>query len=52
MFNRPYFLNDKEWYYFDEKEWKYKLTDSAPEKARKSYDEFYRKLEERNMDYG
>ena len=37
----PYFMTNKDWFYFDEAEWKYKLTDSAPEKARKSYAEFY-----------
>lgn len=39
----PYFMKNSEWYYFDEEEWCYKLTDKAPEKARKSYEEFYRK---------
>lgn len=37
----PYFLTNKKWYYFDEDEWCYKLTDKAPEKARKSYKQFY-----------
>ena len=37
----PYFMTNRDWFYFDETEWKYKLTDSAPEKARKSYAEFY-----------
>ena len=38
---KPYFLNNPAWYYFDEDEFCYKLTDKAPEKARKSYQEFY-----------
>ena len=38
---KPYFLKDPSWYYFDEDEVKYKLTDKAPEEARKSYEEFY-----------
>lgn len=39
---RPYFLENEEWYKFNEDEWKYELTDKAPEKARKSYEEFYK----------
>ncbi len=42
---QPYFMENKEWYYFDSKEFKYKLTDKAPEKAKKSYEEFYKELE-------
>lgn len=42
---RPCFMTNKEWYYFDEEECMYKLTDKAPEKARKSYKEFYDLLE-------
>ena len=38
---RPYFMTDPEWYYFDEEEFRYKLTDKAPEKAIRSYGEFY-----------
>ena len=26
---KPYFMNNTEWYYFDEKEFKYKLTDNV-----------------------
>lgn len=38
---KPYFMENEDWYYFDEKEWRYKLTDKAPKKAIESYDEFY-----------
>ena len=38
-------MYNKEWYYFDEADFKYKLTDKATEEARKSYDEYYRNLE-------
>lgn len=38
----PYFLTNKEWYYYDEKEEKFKLTDKATEKAKKSYYESYK----------
>lgn len=41
----PYFLKNKEWFYFDEEEWKYKLTDKATAEAIKSYDEFYKLVE-------
>lgn len=37
----PYFMKNKEWYYFDEEEFKYKLTDKATEEAIKSYKEYY-----------
>lgn len=38
---KPYFMTNKEWFYFDEDDFMYKLTDKAPEEAKKSYDEFY-----------
>ena len=38
----PYFMTNKEWYYFDRKEFRIKLTDKAPEKARQSYEDFYK----------
>ena len=37
---KPYFMKNKEWYYFDKKEYCIKLTDKAPEKAKQSYKEF------------
>ena len=39
----PYFMTNSEWYYYDpdDPDHGYKLTDKAPEKARKSYEEFY-----------
>ena len=41
ILDRPYFMNNPEWYYWDEKEWKYKLTDKAPKEAIDSYNDFY-----------
>lgn len=41
----PYFLSNKEWYYFDENEFCYKLTESATERAKESYEKFYNELE-------
>lgn len=46
--DEPYFMQNKEWYYFDEKECKYFLTDKASKKAVDSYDEFYEALEGNN----
>lgn len=37
----PYFITNKEWYYYDEEEEIYKLTDKATEKAKQSYYEYY-----------
>lgn len=44
MLDMPYFMENKDWYYYDYKEKKYKLTDKAPSKAKRSYDEFYEEL--------
>ncbi len=38
---KPYYLSNKEWYYYDPDERKYKLTEKAPPEAIKSYEEFY-----------
>ena len=38
---KPYFMENSEWFYFDESEWKYKLTKKATKEANKSYREFY-----------
>ncbi len=43
--DKPFFMSNKEWYYFDESDFCYKLTEAAPEKARQSYKEFYDALE-------
>lgn len=37
----PYFMENKEWYYYDEKEEIYKLTNKATKKAKQSYYEYY-----------
>lgn len=44
MLPEPYFMKNKEWYYFDEEAFMYKLTDKAPKKAQESYKEFYDEL--------
>ena len=38
---KPYFLTNKEWYYYDEEEYCWKLTEKAPPEAVKSYKEYY-----------
>ena len=37
----PYFLINKDWYYYDDEEFCYKLTDKATKEAIESYKEFY-----------
>jgi hypothetical protein len=46
----PYFMKNEDWYYFDEVEFKYKLTDKATKEAIKSYEEYYKLLDERIVD--
>jgi hypothetical protein len=46
ILEKPYFMSNKEWYYHDEEIMMYKLTDKANEKAKKSYEEFYKKIGE------
>ncbi len=41
MEEMPFFMKKKEWYYYDTQDKKYKLTNEAPSKARKSYSKFY-----------
>ena len=47
LLKEPYFMKNREWYWHDEDsvdEIECKLTDKAPEEAKKSYKEFYEKL--------
>lgn len=46
MLDMPYFMENKEWYEYDEKQEKYVLTEKATEKAKESYAEYYKELEE------
>ena len=39
--NKPYFLENDNWFYFDEEDWCFKLTDKAPKEAVESYIDFY-----------
>ena len=38
---KPFFMSNKEWLYLDEDKTQYFLTENPPEKAKKSYEEFY-----------
>ena len=38
---KPFFMTNKEWFYFDEDEMQYFLTEKATAEAKKSYEEFY-----------
>jgi len=44
ILDKPYFMENENWYFFDENEFIYKLTDKATEKAQKSYLDFYNTL--------
>lgn len=44
MVDMPYFMNDKKWYKFDYEKRKYILTEEAPEKAKKSYEEYMKEV--------
>lgn len=44
MIDMPYFMTNEEWYYFDYKNRKYMLTDEAPDKAKRSYKNYYKEL--------
>lgn len=43
----PYFMTNKEWFYYDKEEILFKLTDKATEKAKQSYIEFYNMKEDK-----
>lgn len=45
MTDEPYFLSNKDWYFYDEAEFRYQLTDKATDEARESYKEFYDLIE-------
>lgn len=38
---KPYFMNNEEWYYYDEKKFKYVLTNKASQEAIDSYNKYY-----------
>lgn len=40
MIDMPYFMTNKEWYYFDFQKRIFVLTEKAPQRAKESYDEF------------
>lgn len=42
---RPYFMNNKSWYFYDEESEMFKLTDKATKEAIESYNKFYELLD-------
>ena len=50
LIEQPYFLNNKEWYYYDEKNKCYKLTNKAPKEAIESYKKYYKTLDNAILD--
>ena len=44
MLDRPYFMENREWFTYDVQKRRFVLTDKAPEKAKKSYEEYYKAL--------
>ncbi len=38
---KPYFMNNEEWYYYDEQKFKYILTNKASQEAIDSYNKYY-----------
>lgn len=47
---QPYFLSNKDWYYYDEEDFCYKLTDKATKEAIKSYEEYYNNFDDMYID--
>ena len=45
MLDMPFFMTNKDWYFFDGK--RFVLTESAPDKAKESLERFYE--DEKNM---
>ena len=48
IMKEPLFIINDDWYYYDKEEKKFKLTEEGlkNKKVRESYDEYYRELEE------
>jgi hypothetical protein len=45
IFEKPYFMKNEDWFFFDEEECMYRLTEKATEKAKQSYEEYYKQFE-------
>lgn len=52
IMNEPLFLRDNEWHYYDNIECKFKLTEEGLrlKRVKKSYEDFYRELEEQDKE--
>ena len=44
MVDMPYFMENDDWYYFDVERGKYVLTPKATQKAKDSYERFYKQV--------
>lgn len=44
LLETPYFMTNKDWYYYSTEDYKYHLTENAPPEAVESYNQFYRTL--------
>lgn len=45
LLNKPYFLKNKDWYYYDMNTGKYALTRNAPKKTINSFNDYYKELD-------
>lgn len=48
MVDMPYFMENDSWYYFDAERGKYVITPKAPQKAKDSYERFYKQVDDEN----
>ena len=46
MKDMPYFMTDNRWYEFDFKKRMFVLTKDAPEKAKESYEEYLKQMDD------
>lgn len=44
MLDMPYFMTNKEWFYYDFEKRRFALTEKATEKAKESYKEYMKEL--------
>lgn len=47
MFDMPFFMSNPKWFWFNADENRFVLNDEAPQKARDSFFEFYKAIEEK-----
>lgn len=47
---KPYFMLNRDWYFFDGETKKFKLSDLAPQEAKQSYIKFYKQNENEEVE--